>query len=58
MEIEIVLIFLGCIIGCSVQSYNSGVRAGATGMIDSLIEGGSTDPETGTCTIKIEAIDE
>jgi|TARA_B110000858_G_C17798709_1_gene473964 hypothetical protein len=54
MEIEIILIFLGCIIGCSIQSYNSGVRAGATGMIDSLIMGGNTDPKTGVCTITVD----
>ena len=54
MVIEMVVIFAICLIGSNIQAYNIGIRTGATGMIDSLLEGGDTDPKTGCTTIIIE----
>jgi hypothetical protein len=54
MAIEMVLIFAVCLIGSNIQAYNIGIRTGATGMIDSLLEGGTKDPKTGCTTIIIE----
>ena len=54
MVIEMVVIFAICLIGSNIQAYNLGIRTGATGMIDSLLEGGNTDPKTGCTTIIIE----
>jgi hypothetical protein len=54
MAIEMVLIFTICLIGSNIQAYNLGIRTGATGMIDNLLQRGDTDPKTGCTTIIIE----
>ena len=51
-------ILAGCLLASSIQAYNIGVRVGATGMIDSLMEGGTVDIKTGITTILIEPEEE
>jgi hypothetical protein len=48
------IIFAACMIGSNVMAYNIGIRTGAEGMIDSLMDGGDKDQKTGITTIIIE----
>lgn len=52
--IELYLIFVVCLVGCAISSYNIGVRTGAEGMIDQMIANGSHDPLTNKITVVID----
>lgn len=55
--IETYIIFVICLVGCSLTSYNIGIKIGAEGMIDQLISNGSHDPITKQITIIIDGED-